>query len=204
MQLKWTSSPRKRGLENFEVRPSLSTIQIYSSSHNASLCSAPAPDQMGPRQRSWARFASPQHGQSEPQSVGRSGGAGAQGSGCKMPMFMSVLYGRSRIDCGFDATQDSNLEFRIADSRAWIAKSEFSGSIGKSCITLKYKFSIPDTVNFKITVSRYQYQTPECGVPLGMPLGTCTATAVHVNVLPGYCTYLGSMSFSSFLGLSFF
>ena len=135
MQLKWTSSPRNRGLENFEVRPSLSTIQIYSSSQNASLCSAPAPDQMGPRQRSWARFASPQHGQSEPQSVGRSGGAGAQGSGCKMPMFMSVLYGRSRIDCGFDATQDSNLEFRIADSRAWIAKSEFSGSIGKSCIT---------------------------------------------------------------------
>ena len=131
MQLKWTSSPRNRGLENFEVRPSLSTIQIYSSSQNASLCSAPAPDQMGPRQRSWARFASPQHGQSEPQSVGRSGGAGAQGSGCKMPMFMSVLYGRSRIDCGFDATQDSNLEFRIADSRAWIAKSEFSGSIGK-------------------------------------------------------------------------
>jgi len=134
MQLKWTSSPRNRGLENFEVRPSLSTIQIYSSSQNASLCSAPAPDQMGPRQRSWARFASPQHGQSEPQSVGRSGGAGAQGSGCKMPMFMSVLYGRSRIDCGFDAMQDSNLEFRIADSRAWIAKSEFSGSIGKSCI----------------------------------------------------------------------
>ena len=107
MQLKWTSSPRNRGLENFEVRPSLSTIQIYSSSQNASLCSAPAPDQMGPRQRSWARFASPQHGQSEPQSVGRSGGAGAQGSGCKMPMFMSVLYGRSQIDCGFDATQDS-------------------------------------------------------------------------------------------------
>ena len=134
MQLKWTSSPRNRGLENFEVRPSLSTIQIYSSSQGASLCSAPAPDQMGPRQRSWARFASPQHGQSEPQSVGRSGGAGAQGSGCKMPMFMSVLYGRSQIDCGFDATQDSNLEFRIADSRAWIAKSEFSGSIGKSCI----------------------------------------------------------------------
>ena len=67
-------------------------------------------------------------------SVGRSGGARAQGSGCKMPMFMSVLYGRSRIDCGFDATQDSNLEFRIADSRAWIAKSEFSGSIGNSCI----------------------------------------------------------------------
>ena len=134
MQLKWTSSPRNRGLENLEVRHSLSTIQIYSSSQDASLCSAPAPDQMGPRQRSWARFASPQHGQSEPQSVGRSGGAGAQGSGCKMPMFMSVLYGRSRIDCGFDATQDSNLEFRIADSRAWIAKSEISGSIGKSCI----------------------------------------------------------------------
>ena len=135
MQLKWTSSPRDRGLENFEVRPSLSTIQIYSSSQNASLCSAPAPDQMSPEQRSWAQFASPQHGQSEPESVGRSGGAGAQGSGCKMPMFMSVLYGRSRIDCGFDAMQDSNLEFRIADSRAWIAKSEFSGSIGKSCIT---------------------------------------------------------------------
>ena len=141
MQLKWTSSPRNRGLENFEVRPSLSTIQIYSSSQNASLCSAPAPDQMGPRQRSWARFASPQHGQSEPQSVGRSGGAGAQGSGCKMPMFMSVLYGRSRIDCGFDATQDSNLEFRIADSRAWIAKSEFSGSIGKSCIRPKLQIA---------------------------------------------------------------
>ena len=29
---------------------------------------------------------------------------------------------------------DSNLEFRIAESWAWIAKSEFSGSIGNSCI----------------------------------------------------------------------
>ena len=29
---------------------------------------------------------------------------------------------------------DSNLEFRTAESWAWIAKSEFSGAIGNSCI----------------------------------------------------------------------
>ena len=44
--------------------------------------------------------------------------------------------GDHRFNCGFDAMQDSNLEFRISDSWAWIAKSEFSGSIGKSCIEL--------------------------------------------------------------------
>ena len=70
----------------------------------------------------------------EPQSMGRSGGAGTRGSGCKMPMFMSVLYEWSWVDRGFDAMLDSNLEFRIAESWAWIAKSEFSGSIGNSCI----------------------------------------------------------------------
>ena len=39
-----------------------------------------------------------------------------------------------QVDCGFDAMLDSNLEFRIEESWAWIANSEFFGSIGNSCI----------------------------------------------------------------------